>query len=347
MKLPRKKAAVVLDVVNELEREQVLDAGTAARIRANVVPLSFDWRRLARYAFVTALICAIIAVCSLLADELILNFLAQLFRAPPIIKSLGLAVVAGWIFSLGLRRRKRHPGKTYSNEMIFFAGILGIAGSIAWLGKAIDTGSGHYPPLFLLGALIYGALGLLLDSRLIWVFALLSLGSWFGAETGYMSGWGAYYLGMAYPLRFVLFGLALTLSTLLMKDRPRLREFQRPSLVMGLLYLFISLWILSIWGNYQGYEDWHRASHGELFHWSLYFTAAALGCIYLGLKHDDGLLRGFGLTFFFLNLYTRFFEYFWDHVHKGILFLLLALSFGLIGSRAESIWQMNRLKARL
>ena len=347
MNLPKKNLHVVLDAITELEKEQVLDSATATRVRANLLPERFDWRRLARYAFVTALTCAIIGVGALLADKLILEFLARLFTAPAIVKSLGLAIAAAGIFALGLRYRRRHPGNIYTTEMIFVAGVIGVAGAIAWLGKAIDTGSGHYPPLLLLGAVIYCALGLGLASKLIWIFGLLSLGSWFGAETGYASGWGAYYLGMAYPLRFVLFGLALTLATLLMKARPRLAPFHRPSLVMGLLYLFIALWILSIWGNFDGYDDWRRATHWELFHWSVYFAAAAIACIYLGLRHDDGLLRGFGLTFFFLNLYTRFFEYFWDHVHKGVLFLALAASFWLIGSRAEALWQMNRLKEKI
>ena len=29
---------------------------------------------------------------------------------------------------------------------------------------------------------------------------------WFGGETGYVSGWGMYWLGMSYPMRFVAAG---------------------------------------------------------------------------------------------------------------------------------------------
>lgn len=347
MFLPQKKARVVREAVEQLLQEQVIDATTAARINGSIQPLPFDWRRLARYSFITALVCAIISVGTMLADDFILDFLLQLFNSPPAVKSAGLAIISAWVFSLGFRRKKRHPDKIFSNEMVFFAGVLGLAGSIAWLGQALDTGSGHFSLLLMLGAMVYAGLGLMLNSKLTWVFGLLSLGSWFGAETGYMSGWGAYYLGMSFPLRFVLFGLALTLSTSLMRNRPRLLAFHRPSLAIGLLYLFIALWILSIWGNYEGYDDWHRASHWELLHWSLYFGAAAVISIYLGLKHDDGLLRGFGLTFFFINLYTRFFEFFWNGTHKGVFFALLALSFWVLGSRAESLWQMNLLKRRL
>ncbi|SQI87351.1 membrane protein [Klebsiella oxytoca] len=67
------------------------------------------------------------------------------------------------------------------------------------LGERLDTGSGHIAPLFLAGCLIYGAIGFFARSGLVWLFFLLSLGNWFGAETGYVSGWGAYWLGIELP----------------------------------------------------------------------------------------------------------------------------------------------------
>ncbi len=67
--------------------------------------------------------------------------------------------------------------------------MLATAGAIAQLGVMFDTGSGHYSILLLLSFLIYAVLGVRLESNLIWVFALASLGGWMGTETGYMSGW--------------------------------------------------------------------------------------------------------------------------------------------------------------
>jgi len=54
------------------------------------------------------------------------------------------------------------------------------------------------------------------------------------------------------------------------------------------------------------------------------------------------MVRGFGLTFIFINLYTRFFEHFWNHLHKAIFFTLLAVSFWYLGTRAERIWNLGR-----
>ena len=48
-----------------------------------------------------------------------------------------------------------------------------------------------------------------------------------------------------------------------------------------------------------------------------------------------------GLTFFFIELYTKFFEYFWNGIHKAIFFAILGVSFWLIGRKAEAMWKMK------
>jgi hypothetical protein len=221
-----------------------------------------------------------------------------------------------------------------------------VAGSITFFGKAIDTGTSHFSLLILLATIVYGVLGILFPSKLTWLFSILSLGGWFGTETGYTSGWGEYFLGMNYPLRFVLFGAALLGISLLFKIKSRMREFFKPTYIMGLLYLFIALWILSIFGNYGDMDSWYRARQIELYYWSLLFGAAAIGCILFGLKYDDAPARGFGITFLFINLYTRYFEYFWKPTHKAIFFAILAVSFWFLGTRAEAIWNMKFIKRK-
>lgn len=103
---------------------------------------------------------------------------------------------------------------------------------------------------------------------------------------------------------------------------------------------------MSIFGNYGDMEKWVQAKQIELFHWSLLFGVASIVSIYHGIKFDDGMTRSFGLTFLFINLYTRLFEYFWNTLHKAIFFTLLAGSFWYIGTRAERIWNLSILKSK-
>ncbi|ARD87113.1 hypothetical protein A3305_00480 [Rickettsia amblyommatis] len=70
------------------------------------------------------------------------------------------------------------------------------------------------------------------------------------------------------------------------------------------------MWLLSIFGNYDP-EDYYLKPVKliELFHWSLLFVLMSGAAIYHGSKQDNSVTKGFGVTFLFTNLYTRFFEY--------------------------------------
>lgn len=346
MKLPRKQAAVLRDAIEQWKREGVLPDAQAGMLAGTIEVQTFDWRRLAKYSFQIALICIVTAVSAALADQVLVELLERLFDAPPVAKCVGLAIIAAGLYWWGVTRHVQDPAQVYRNEAILFLGVLATAGAIYQLGLALDTGSGHFSLLLLLSFLVYGVLGVAVESNLIWVFALASLGGWMGTETGYMSGWGAYYLGMNYPLRFVLFGGVLTACALALETHPVAQRFFRSTLVMGLLYLFIALWIMSIFGNYGDMHSWERVKQIELFHWSVLFGLVACGAIYHGLKYDNGITKGFGLTFLFINLYTRFFELFWNSIHKTIFFALLGLSFWYLGSRAEQIWNLGRRDSR-
>lgn len=352
--LPRKHHGIVTLLIDRWSDCGVIDDDTGTRLRASLSIASFDWQRTARYAFIIAIFCVVIAVGAVVADEVLMKLLMRIFNAPAAVKCAFFAVVSGLIFRYALLLRKKHPHRRYSNESVFFLGVLALAAAVFFLGVAIDTGTGHYSVLFLIASVLYALLGLWFPSALVWVFGLLSLGAWMGTETGYVSGHGMYFLGMNYPLRFVIFGGALTLLGILGQYtsneldgstfKTRLLSMSPQTKVIGLLNLFVALWIMSIFGNYGDMTQWHRVRQYELFHWSLLFGAASIATIWYGLKRDDGVLRGFGLTFLFINLYTRFFEYFWDSIHKAAFFAVLAVSFWYIGSRAEAIWHLGERK---
>ena len=222
------------------------------------------------------MICAVIAIAAITADKFLLDLIARIFVDSKITPCLIFAGVATGFYAFAYRRRKTKPLHQFSNEAIIFAGVISTAASVAYFGQAIDTGSGHFSLLFLLSTVIYAALAFWFPSKLIWVFSLLSLGSWFGAETGYMSGWGAYYLGMNFPLRFVMFGIVLIGLSLLFKRYTYFKNFAHSTYVMGLLYLFIALWILSIFGNYGDLNSWYSVKQYELLHWGILFILLRL-----------------------------------------------------------------------
>lgn len=345
MKLNKKQGLFLKHTIDHWQQQGIITPDVANNLNNSFSIRSFDWERLAKYSFWISMICAVIAIAAITLDEFLMNLIEKIFVDSKLIPCLIFAIVAATFYLFAYHRRKSKPLHQFSNEAIIFGGVLSTAVAVAYFGQAIDTGSGHFSLLFLLSTIIYAALAFWFPSRLIWVFSLLSLGSWFGTETGYMSGWGAYYLGMNYPLRFVLFGGALIGLSLLFKRHARFSDFAHSTYVMGLLYLFIALWILSIFGNYGDLNSWYNVKQYELLHWGILFAFVAIIVIVYGLKHDDATSRGFGITFLFLNLYTKYFEFFWNGMHKAIFFILLAVSFWWIGRHAEKLWNLEFLSS--
>ncbi|HCH51664.1 MAG TPA: DUF2157 domain-containing protein [Proteus sp.] len=337
MQVTRKQERIIRQALDEWQKSGILSTEEQQKLGNTLQGALFDWKRLSRYAFWTAIACLIIAVGSIFSDSALVAYLIEIFSVSEIMRVISPAIIASAFYFWGFTRQRNEVKWHYSTEFILFIGVMFTALFLWQLGELLDTGSGHIAPLFLIGCVIYAVVGFISRSSLVWLFFLLMLGSWFGAETGYMSGWGAYWLGMNYPIRFVFFGLGLLAACYFLRDLLVNHRLFTMSKIMGLTYLFITLWIMSIFGNYDP-DTWYYTSSVNLLPWALLFGVVAVVCIYISLKTDDGMLRGFGLTFLGVNLYTRFFEYFWNSLHSAIFFTILAVSLIMIGRKAEKIW---------
>ncbi len=344
MKIDQEKSDFIDEMLNHWKAERLLTEDDVRRLKNSYETKSFDWRRLAQYSFWIAMACGVISLGALLIDKDILVYLEQLYYTPDIMISLLSAGGAGVLYYYSFKRKKTHTSQVFSNDAMIFSAVMLTANAIAYLGKSIDNGSSHYSLLILFSVFVYGALAFLFRSRLIWIFVLISLGAWYGTETGYLSRWDMYFLGMNYPLRFVLFGLVLTMVALLLRHVKKFEFFQPTTYICGMVYLFVSLWMLSVFGNFGDLEEWAAVRQVNMFYWAIISAAVCAISILAGLKYRDDVAREFGITFLFLNLYTRYFEYFWDSWHKAVFFCVLAASFWIIGRRAEKIWNVEFLK---
>nr|WP_242689233.1 DUF2157 domain-containing protein [Pedobacter sp. SYSU D00535] len=344
--MDKQEAEFLNQIISHWKKEGLVDEPKAQQLLDSYDIKQFDWRRLAQYSFWIALACGLIAFASLVIDDEVLRLLEKLSDTPDILISIICAGLAGWFYYLGQKRKQTNPERLFSNEATIFIGVLFTASSIAFLGKALDNGSGHFSILFLLSVFVYGSLAYKFNSQLIWAFALISLGSWFGTETGYQTKWGDYFLRMNYPLRFVFFGAFIALIGRFLGTKPRLAQFSTLTYVIGLFYLFVSLWLLSIFGNFGNLEDWLQIKQTQIFYYGIISALVSLGFMLYGLKKKDSVAREFGITFLLINIYTRYFEYFWDITDKAIFFGILAISFWLIGRKAERIWNLEFLKKK-
>ena len=136
--LPRKQHGIVMRTLDRWRASGVIDGDTSARLAASLSVASFDWQKTARYAFIVAICCFVIAVGAALADRVLMDLIKRIFDAPAAMKCAFFAAVAAAIFWCGLRLRKKHPHRVYSNEAVFFLGVLALA--------EVASGRGRFRP---------------------------------------------------------------------------------------------------------------------------------------------------------------------------------------------------------
>ncbi|KAJ3571809.1 hypothetical protein NPX13_g5256 [Xylaria arbuscula] len=301
----------------------------------------FNWDKFAKFTFRLAVICLAIAIISLIFDNVIPKIIKRILALPASLRiaiSSALAVAA---HSWGYQRSLAVPNQRYSNEAIHSLGALLFALVAVQLVTALEAGKRENLHILnniqLSLAIVYGISAAVVRSNFIWSCGMIVLGIWFGTCTGYARG--TYYLGMDYPLRFVLFGAGLIAASGFMRDHPLTATLWSSTRTWGMLYSFIALWILSLFGN-DKLRGNNFLAHGGLSRvafWSIGFLCAAIAAIWHGLRYGDSTTKGFGLTFLGINLYTKFFEFCWSKWYKSVFFGVMALSLGLVGRYAESV----------
>ena len=78
--------------------------------------------------------------------------------------------------------------------------------------------------------------------------------------------------------------------------------------------------------------------------WNLLILFGSVVAILVGVTRDDAVARGFGITFFLLWSYTLYCSLLWDVMHAGLFFFILAVSFWLLGRKAERVWNLEFLR---
>ena len=113
-------------------------------------------------------------------------------------------------------------------------------------------------------------------------------------------------------------------------------SFVKAYYAVGLLYINLSLWIMSIFGNYGDIDIWSEASQWELLIFSVIWGLADVAIFLIGSRSRNRMFTGYAIVFLILNLYTRYFEWFWDDMRKSLFFIVLggiSIAVGLLFER--------------
>jgi hypothetical protein len=297
-------------------REGAIDAQAFDQLIGRYPAGRWDWHSLGRWLLLFGAI-SMAAGAAILARELFEFTLEKLAGL------LAIVVVA----SVYSAQRLKMQQLALTARALELLGGLTLIGLSFTLGVIYASGSGNWPALLLIDLILLLIATYLLNNPLLLILSLVVFFSWFGGFTGYASGWGAYWFGMNYPLRFLCAALAMIAIGLVHYKAERgplerYRGFFKIWLSGGIFFAEMSLWLLSLFGNFGDASDWsYRPGVAVLVFFNLLWAGANALLLVLGLRYDLRMLRGYGVTFLLIQAYTL---YFW-HVagHLGPVLGLL------------------------
>ncbi len=244
----------------------------------------------------------------------------------------GGLVVAAAAGLAGGRWLARTRGLTRTGAALELLGAMCLQGATVSLATHYSTGSDDWPSLVGVdtGLLLVAAYGL--QNRLVLIDACINAFVWFGGSTGYVSGWGAYWLGMNYPVRFLVAGV-VTLAVAWVHARwapEAWRHFSRVWTHFGLFVMHLSLWFLSLFGYFETTVRWD-GTEGERLAFSAAWAVFCLGCFAVASAFGLQVVGTYATVFLVIDVYTFYFQFVVRHSAEWWFVHLLLVGGSLVG----------------
>jgi hypothetical protein len=337
---PRRFNRIMTAQLEMLRREELIDAELHATLAERYRFEGWNWLSLGRWLLFFGVVSAGSGIF-FLATEVF-----ETLEAGAGALAVGVAVAFGVAQLLGRR------GLTWSRRSVELFGGLLLIGLTFVVGIIFSSGSGNWPALLLIDLIVLLALTYTLNNVLLLVLSMIVFFTWFGGVTGYISGWGAYWFGMNYPLRFLLAGIAIAGIGV----QHRVSEggvlepyhgFFKVWLSSGVFFAEMALWIMSLFGNIGSITESYRESAGEILFFNLLWAGGNAMLLKLGSQHGLGMLRGYAVTFLIIQGYTAYFR--WIAGSLGYVlatFIAAGVTFALV-TYLEKQRRANRASADL
>lgn len=338
MEVDKNEWNTIKKALGHWEQQGKLSHEQAGELRNTISLKRADRQQVAQYFFIVAISCTILAFGAIFIDDKLLEKVKAYFAlSNVVIAAASVLLGAAWFWFVN-KHKSRYSPLAYEVYMVL-GGLISLT-ALVYVCK--DVGFGASDNGFLLAAFVLLAVeSILCRSRALWIGAIMALMGWYGAFSDWQSHQNLF-LGMNYPMRFTMFGIMVIALSLLQSRVPKLAFSQRITYLAGLLIFFTGIWGVSIFGNFGYLEEWRKVRQVYVLGYSIVFGLTAVAAFYLGIKNRDDITRDFGMLFLLLNLYSRYFEFFWDAMNKGLFFLVLAVSFWFIGRQIEKRKKIKR-----
>jgi len=298
------------------QSDGLIPPATAAALRERYGLARFGLGQVMRYLGIAGLV---FVICGFLGA------VAAISESPVFGGALLLAVGAGFVAAGVYLSRDRLGRYPWSSKVVLTLGVIAATGAVAILLYAAGVGESRI--IFAGGWLViplFVALAYRFRITFLLVLGLIEFFHWVGSWTA-MWGHSTYVFEVRDAQ--LMAAAAIGVIGIGVWHEQALEERTGRFFVayesLGLVYLNMSLLILSI--------DSRDYAAG----WIATLTAFAAGQVLLGARLRNSLMLGFGVTFLFIDGFTRFYEHFWNAWEKSVFFLTLGLLTFAAGAMCE------------
>ena len=286
-----------------------------------------DFQPIIRAIMITGIIMVSIGFISFISFYIFsIYFIAFLFA---------ILFLSGFIADEILKRKEIYMPKT-SSAIIAVSSIF-LSAFIFTVSYIITNNKDNFILLSLVSIIIFFIIAYIKKNYAVLSMAIIGLITWYGLEGFDVSSID---LMLNNYIRFIItsiFIFLIGITDINKKLGDKYLKFSSIYYTIGLLYLNIILAFMSSFGNYSYAIILKEYGNPYVIIYSSLFLLSNIITLIIGYKLKIYSIIKYSIFFIILNMYIRYFEYFYLRMNTWIFFIILGLSTLLIGIIIERI----------
>lgn len=285
-----------------------------------------DFQPIIRAIMITGIIMVSIGFISFISFYIFsIYFIAFLFA---------ILFLSGFIADEILKRKEIYMPKT-SSAIIALSSIF-LSAFIFTVSYIITHNKDNFILLSIISIIIFFVIAYIKKNYTVLSIAIIGLITWYGLEGFDISSIDLMLNNYIRSIITSIFIFLIGITDINKKLGNKYLKFSSVYYIIGLLYLNIILAIMSVFAT-SSEPIIFQSSSGELLIYSILFLISDIISLIIGYKLKIYSIVKFSIFFIILNMYIRYFEYFYLKMNTWIFFIMLGISTILIGVIIERI----------
>ena len=286
-----------------------------------------NWQPIIRAIMITGIVMVSFGFISFISFYIFsLYFIAFLFFT---------LFILGFIIDEVLKRKEIYLPKT-SSAITALSSIF-LSADIFTISYIITNNKDNFILLSLISIILFFIIAYIKRNYVVLSIAIISIITWYGIEGFDISGID---LRLNNYIRFIISSIFIFLVGITDINKKLGNKYFKFSVIyytIGLLYLNTILAFMSVFGNYDYAIILKEYGNPYILIYSSLFLLSNIITLIMGYKLKISSIVKYSIFLIILNLYIRYFEYFYFRMNTWIFFIILGSSTIIIGIIIERI----------